>query len=153
MLVYSDNNGTWFEIGSYYSGFYRNNTNDNIPASSDVYYILNFNNILTSFGNISFILAWLTCIYLPAVTLFVLMVVNNWYIIMVSDKKINNYLLTIVASLDFIIHFVGGICITSPCQLACSSVLHQFLCCDAGDLASGDILYRRWVQVQSAGYG
>ena len=54
MLVYSDNNDTWFEIGSYYSGFYRNNTNDNIPASSDVYYILNFNNILTSFGNINF---------------------------------------------------------------------------------------------------
>ena len=44
-------NSSWFGVGSSYSGVYRQNTTDNIPPSSDVYYLLNFNNILTSYGN------------------------------------------------------------------------------------------------------
>jgi hypothetical protein len=63
--LYSDNNNTWFGIGSYFSGFYRNNTNDNIPASADVYYILNFNNLLTSFGiTLIFIYPCMTFIFI-----------------------------------------------------------------------------------------
>ena len=47
----SNNNNSWFGVGSSYSGVYSQNTTDNIPPSSDVYYLLNFNNILTSYGN------------------------------------------------------------------------------------------------------
>ena len=45
-------NDSWFGVWSSYSGIYNQNTTDNIPPSSDVYYLLNFNNILTSYGNI-----------------------------------------------------------------------------------------------------
>ena len=51
-LISSNNNNTWFGVGSSFSGIYKPNTTDNIPPSSDVYYILNFNNILTSYGEI-----------------------------------------------------------------------------------------------------
>ena len=49
-LFFLYSNNSWFGVGSSYSGVYERNTTDNIPPSSDVYYLLNFNNILTSYG-------------------------------------------------------------------------------------------------------
>ena len=48
--MHTCSNDSWYGIGSSYSGVYSQNTTDNFPPSSDVYYILNFNNILTSYG-------------------------------------------------------------------------------------------------------
>lgn len=56
--LYSNN--SWFEIRSSYSGIYDLNTTDNIPPSSNVYYLLNFNNILASYGIVVIsLLLWL----------------------------------------------------------------------------------------------
>lgn len=87
-------NNSWFGVGASYSGIYGENTTDNIPPSSDVYYILNFNNILTSYGTITYTRDFELLIQMfltsSVVTLFVLMVVNNWYIIMVCSARTTN---------------------------------------------------------------
>ena len=45
-------NNSWFGVGSSYSGVFVDNTTDNLPASSDVYYILNFNNMFKSYSKV-----------------------------------------------------------------------------------------------------
>ena len=82
----------------YFSG---NNTNDD---TANVYYLNNFNNILRSYGEWGLwkchferdktrvlflygpVTSFLSLPLLP-VTLFILMVVNNWYIIMVGSMR------------------------------------------------------------------
>ena len=93
-------NSSWYGIGSSYSGADLVNTTDNFPASSDIYYILNFNNIFNSYSKFpGFYLTvyprWSmiesvfnNIIVSLLVTLFVLMIVNNWFIIMVSPSFI-----------------------------------------------------------------
>ena len=52
VYLLSCSNSSWYGIGSSYSGAYLTNTTDNFPASSDVYYILNFNNVFNSYSKL-----------------------------------------------------------------------------------------------------
>ena len=93
-----------YNVGTYY----KDNislTNSTLP-SDNVYYLINFDNILRSYGNVFNIALVFTessipyvnrcfyfyccycCCCLHVATLFILMVVNNWYIIMVSQVYI-----------------------------------------------------------------
>ena len=65
---------------------------------------------------------------LPVATLFILMVVNNWYIIMVSHciqiPRISMFILLHV--------FLGGVCIGNSTPLAHKDIFHMLLHCHTG---------------------
>ena len=84
----------------------KNTSLADIPITPDVFYILNFDNILRSYGTYPCIriddimlLPPTTILYaLFLVTLFSLMVVNNWYVIMVSPYSKPQYLYIMILS-------------------------------------------------------
>ena len=44
-------NESWYDVGSYYKGVYGENISSvDVPPTPDVFYILNFDNILRSYG-------------------------------------------------------------------------------------------------------
>ena len=105
-------NDSWYDVGSYYRGVYGKNTSSaDIPITPDVFYILNFDNILRSYGTYPCIRIDMvmlppptTILYaLSLVTLFSLMVVNNWYVIMVSPYSKPQYLYIILSCMYNII--------------------------------------------------
>ena len=79
-----------------------------IPATPDVFYILNFDNILRSYGTYPCINSddimlpppTMYSLSVSLVTLFSLMVVNNWYIIMVSPNSKPQYLCIIACNIN-----------------------------------------------------
>ena len=54
MYLFSFNsNDSWFSVGSYFRGNIFENTTDNIdPAASDVFYILNYDDLCSSYGRL-----------------------------------------------------------------------------------------------------
>ena len=100
-------NDSWYDVGSYYRGVYGKNTSlADVPITPDVFYILNFDNILRSYGTYPCIRiddimlpppTTIILLYaLSLVTLFSLMVVNNWYVIMVSWYSKPQFLCTCI---------------------------------------------------------
>jgi hypothetical protein len=50
-ITFLYSNESWYDVGIYYRGTYGENTSlADIPATPDVFYILNFDNILRSYG-------------------------------------------------------------------------------------------------------
>ena len=48
-IIHSSNE-SWYDVGTYYGGVYRENGSVNVRPTPDVFYILNFDNIARSYG-------------------------------------------------------------------------------------------------------
>ena len=49
-IIFFDSNNSLFDVGDYYNGVYNVSAGVDVPAAADVFYILNFDDILRSFG-------------------------------------------------------------------------------------------------------